>query len=279
MIQDINEVALQHKKALRQLNFQRHADIRIDLQRKQLIALKKLFQFKKDRLKKNLRKLQQNRAKQEQEKQINSWNKRLNERINNQQKVERLLQQANEKKKMFMQKHQEIYQKKWFYIQQEIKKRALRNHQKINYLRNNKNKVEKDKRESTKSSYTYSSLCGEFGGSFEKLLDSEVCEALNAALDMEDNVKIPFEPDDPIYKAAQFIMQHILCKFHKDLSTDKTAFKSVYERLDQFFDEAKKFVIFVSCFILQIIRILWILLNIPIEIYTNCCLKRWHKTY
>lgn len=250
MMQAINDVAIKHKKAIRQLKYQRHADIRCDLQRKQLISLKKLFQFKKDRLFINLRKQKENRAKKEQEKQINSWNKRLAERIANQKNVEKLLQQVNERKKIFMDKHQQIYKEKWSKIQIQIRKRALKNHQKIDNLRNVKNNVQELKRESTQTSYTYSSLCDEFEGSFEKLLDSEVCKALKAALDMEDNVKIPFESDDPIYKAALFIMQHILTKFHKDLSSDKSAFKSVYKRLDQFFDEAKKFVIFVSCFII-----------------------------
>ncbi|XP_065357556.1 uncharacterized protein LOC135951766 [Calliphora vicina] len=243
IIQTINQTAIQHKKALRQLRFQKHSDVRNDLQRKQLISLKKLFQFKKERLQKNLCRLRETRLQREQDKQTKSWNKRLAERIANQEKVERLLGQAQQKKNFFIQNHKQKYQQKWSKIQQQIKMRALKNHKKINNFLNKREENEK-KNEPPKTPFTYSSLFSEFQGSFENLLDSEVCKALNAALDMEDNIKVPFEPDDPIYKAAQFIMQHILTKFHKDLSTDKMAYKSVHERMDQFFDEAKKFVIF-----------------------------------
>ncbi|KAM7354157.1 uncharacterized protein ACRADG_005939 isoform 2-T2 [Cochliomyia hominivorax] len=244
MIQTINEIDLQHKKALRQLKYQRHVEVRGDLQRKQLIALKKIFQFKKDRLRKNLRILRETRIQREQEMQIKSWNKRLKERIANQEKMKKLLQQANEKKKTFVENHKLKYHEKWNKIQQQIKNKALENQKKTKYMLNTQKKESEIKGEPTRTSFTYSSLCTEFEGSFEKLLDSEVCKALNAALDMEDNIKVPFESDDPIYKAAQFIMQHILTKFRKDLSSDKIVYKSVYKRIDQFFDEAKKFVIF-----------------------------------
>lgn len=239
MIQTINQTALEHKKVLRQLRFQKYAEVRSDLQRKQLISFKKLFQIKRDRLHKNLRKLYVTRIQQQQEKERKSWNKRLAERIANQEKVESLLTQANEKKKMFMKNHKQNYEKKWLKIQKNIKKRALKNH------RNNTSKV-KNYPPTTGPVKVPAANGVEFHGSFEKLLDSEVCEALNAALDMQDKAKVPFESDDPIYKAAQYIMHHILTKFHKDLSKDKMAYKSVYQRMNQFFDEAKKFVIFVS---------------------------------
>ncbi|XP_023307593.2 fibrous sheath-interacting protein 2 [Lucilia cuprina] len=244
MIQTIKQTAVQHRKSLRQLKFQKYADVRNDLQRKQLISLKKLFQFKKDRLQKNLHRLYESRQLQEQEKQRKSWNKRLAERIANQEKVERLLIQAQLKRNHFMENHKQKYKKMWSKIQQEIKNKALKNHMKIYNSRKKQTEQNESKKTFPKPPFTYSSLCTEFQENFENLLDSEVCKALNAALDMEDHVKVPFEPDDPIYKAAQFITQHILTKFHKDLSADKMAFTSVYDRMDKFFEEAKNFVIF-----------------------------------
>ncbi|KAI8125291.1 Fibrous sheath-interacting protein 2 [Lucilia cuprina] len=246
MIQTIKQTAVQHRKSLRQLKFQKYAEVRNDLQRKQLISLKKLFQFKKDRLQKNLHRLYESRQLQEQEKQRKSWNKRLAQRIANQEKVERLLIQAQLKRNHFMENHKQKYKKMWSKIQQEIKNKALKNHMKMYNSRKKQREQNESKKTFPKPPFTYSSLCTEFQENFENLLDSEVCKALNAALDMEDNVKVPFEPDDPIYKAAQFITQHILTKFHKDLSADKMAFTSVYDRMDKFFEEAKNFVIFGS---------------------------------
>lgn len=85
--------------------------------------------------------------------------------------------------------------------------------------------------------------------SVDKLLNFKLCEALNAAIDMEDQPAMPFDADDPIYKAAKFIITHIIKKFDKDLSKDPKICKNVRERVDQFFDEAKRFVLFVSVFL------------------------------
>uniref|UniRef100_A0A1B0FDN1 Uncharacterized protein n=1 Tax=Glossina morsitans morsitans TaxID=37546 RepID=A0A1B0FDN1_GLOMM len=60
---------------------------------------------------------------------------------------------------------------------------------------------------------------------FDKLPDEDVCLALNAVLDMDF--------DDPIYKAAQFIMNHILAKFNKDLGHDKAVFTAAALRATQ----------------------------------------------
>ena len=247
VIQSRNRSAVQHKKMLRQLRAQKYAEVRGDLQRKQLIYLKKLFRFKKDRLNKNLKNLFEGHIKRAEEKQINSWNKRLEERIANVAKVKTLLKQNDQRKNIFIENHKRKYQSYWDRIQQNIRKIALHNSMqrslkdslKVNTTAENEKDVSVHRNHS-------GILCRDFQDSFDNLMDSDICAALDAALDMEDHINVPFDTNDPIYKAAKFIMKHILSKFHKDLSTDKIAYQNVYERLDNFFTEAKNFVIFVS---------------------------------
>lgn len=246
-IHNKNKAAIQKTKVLRQLRAQKYAEVRGDLQRKHLIYLKKLFRCKKDRLKKNLKNLFEDRAKREEDKQTHSWNKRLEERIANVAKVKMLLKHNNQRKKVFIEHHKQKYQSYWDRIQGNIQKIALHNSMQRNLKDCLKfSSTEEKQKDSLLHKELSGILCHDFQSSFDKLMDSEICAALDAALDMEDQMKVPFDVNDPIYKAARFIMQHILTKFHKDLSTDKMAYQNVYERLDKFFTEAKKFVIFVS---------------------------------
>uniref|UniRef100_A0A1B0FMU2 Uncharacterized protein n=1 Tax=Glossina morsitans morsitans TaxID=37546 RepID=A0A1B0FMU2_GLOMM len=244
IVQNIRKATIEHIKALRQLRMQKHLDVRNDLQRKQLIALKKLFQFKKDRLQKNLRLLQESRDKKANEEQYASWNKRLAERIANQKKIQTLIAEVSEQRKIFIENHKRHYHEKWDRIQNDIKKRS--NLTRKHFFSRHKVSSKKKLSDLEHGKNGIVSICNDLQGSFEKLLDEDVCLALNAALDIQDNVEVPFDSDDPIYKAAQFIMNHILAKFNKDLSHDKAAFTAVYDRLHSFLDEAKKFVLFGS---------------------------------
>lgn len=237
----MNQAAIEYKKIMRQLNFQTHTELRIDLQRKRLISFKKLFQLKNDRLRKNLKTLHQIRLKSDQEKQKTSWDKRLAERIAKQKKVGKLLDQLSETKKVFVSNHKKKYQEKWTKLQQSIKMRSLQSRKQVGSEIGDGLKHVPPKKLLAKPF-----VIGDFQASFDQLLDSEVCEALSTALDLEDKIKVPFAPDDPIYKAAQYIMQVILKNFKKDLSADATTHKNIYERMDKFFDSTKKFVIFVS---------------------------------
>lgn len=284
VVEAIRQTCIEHKKVINQLKMEKHREVRNDLQRKQLIALKKLFQFKKERLKKNLKNLREQRIHKANQDQYASWNKRLAERIAYQERIQELLASAAQRKKYFIQNHRERYLVKWERLNEDIKIRAAQNRARSYF-----GKIEKRKRramlkeaEKQKSAgkqqrigtraitqnatsantsagiesgadiggggdaIPKNSVCEDFQSSFDNLLDEEVCMALHATLDMEDNVKLPFESDDPIYKAAKFIMVHILAKFDKDLSYDQKLYKTVYSRMSRFFDEAKKFVLFVS---------------------------------
>lgn len=285
VLQVIRQTSIEHKKILHQLKMEKHLEVRNDLQRKQLISLKKLFQFKKDRLKKNLKYLQVTRVQKANMDQYASWNKRLAERIAYQQRIQQLLLDSAERKKFFIQNHRNKYLVKWAKLQEDIKNRAAYNRAHSYFGRLEKRKerafVKKAAQQKTGGKQLRGelegtttgkivgsgkqntikgtgndvgiiekksnlSICEDFQSSFDNLLDEEVCMALHAALELEDNRKLPFESDDPIYKAAKFIMDHILVKFDKDLSGDKELFKTIYNRMDSFFDEAKKFVLFVS---------------------------------
>ncbi|TMW51439.1 hypothetical protein DOY81_003464 [Sarcophaga bullata] len=255
VIQSRNRSAIQYKKTLRQLRAQKYAEVRGDLQRKQLIYLKKLFRFKKDRLNKNLKNLFEGHTRREEEKQINSWNKRLEERIANVAKVKLLLKQNDQRKKIFIENHKRKYHSYWDRIKQNIRKIALKNRMQRSLKDNTKTITTTEKENDLSVHRTHSGiLCRDFQDSFDKLMDSDICAALDAALDMEDQTNVPFDTNDPIYKAAKFIMKHILTKFHKDLSTDKIAYQNVYERLDNFFTEAKNFVIFRSTQIISALK-------------------------
>uniref|UniRef100_A0A1A9URE9 Uncharacterized protein n=1 Tax=Glossina austeni TaxID=7395 RepID=A0A1A9URE9_GLOAU len=127
---------------------------------------------------------------------------------------------------MFIENHKGHYHEQWDRIQNDIKKRS-------NLTRKgffSRHKVSNKKKLSDLWKNDIVSICNEMQGSFEKVLDEDVCLALNAVLDMQENVEVPFDSDDPIYKAAQFIMNHILTKFNKDLSRYKAVFTAVYDR-------------------------------------------------
>lgn len=289
----MRNTCMEHKRILNQLKMEKHWEVRNDLQRKQLITLKKLFQFKKERLKKNLKNLREQRIQKATTEQYASWNKRLAERIAYQEHVQALLAAAAQRKKYFIQNHRMRYLAKWEKLEQDIKLRAAYNRSRSYFGKQERRKqralakaAEKEKNAgkqqrggmTTRANVTKAqaapslstgrggpdaggagagagaggdslprnSICEDFQSSFDNLLDDEVCLALHAALDIEDNRTLPFDADDPIYKAAQFIMRHILVKFEKDLSGDEKLFKTVYNRLDRFFEETKKFVLFVS---------------------------------
>uniref|UniRef100_A0A1A9VLM9 Uncharacterized protein n=1 Tax=Glossina austeni TaxID=7395 RepID=A0A1A9VLM9_GLOAU len=226
IVQNIRKATIEHKKALRQLRMQKHVEMRNDLQRKQLIALKKLFQFKKDRLQKNLRLLQESRDKKANEEQYASWNKRLAERIATPKGESKHIAEVSEQRKMFIENHKGHYHEQWDRIQNDIKKRSNLTRKRFF----SRHKVSSKKKLSDLWKNDIVSICNEMQGSFEKVLDEDVCLALNAVHDMQENVEVPFDSDDPIYKVAQFITNHILTKFNKDLSHYKAVFTAVYDR-------------------------------------------------
>ncbi|XP_073820155.1 uncharacterized protein [Musca autumnalis] len=243
---------IEHQRILRQLNMKRHWDQCNDIQRKKLIKFKKLIQFKSDRFHKNLKRLTIARSQQSGEKELESWKQRLTERVRTQERIRTLLKEIENQKKTYIENHKNKYKGKWLLIQKEIRNRSLHNRRKLQgTLGNSKDSNNKTPCPQIAANPSY---CAEFQASFDKLLDTDICKALNAALDLEANLQVPFEANDPIYKAAQFIMQHILKKLNKDLSGDKEASDSLCCRIETFFDEAKKFVIFRSTQIISAIR-------------------------
>ncbi|CAD6998893.1 unnamed protein product [Ceratitis capitata] len=243
----------EYRKLLNQMKMQRHLEAAADLQRKQLIKLKKVFQFKQDRLQKNLRLLQDERQRQSEVIQTHFWEKRLKERIAYQDKMKGLLERVAEQRKQFIENHRQKYDEKWLRIQEEIKARARKKklHSKLHLHRRRKPKPITPPKTPLDNSMAY---CDRPNESVDKLLDYQLCEALNAAIDLENQPAMPFDSDDPIYKAAKFIITHIIKKFDKDLSKDPKICKNVRERVDQFFDEAKRFVLFRSSQIIASIR-------------------------
>lgn len=238
--QNMLESTLQHKKLLRQLHMKKHWELSNDLHRRKLISFKKLIQFKTDRLRRNITRLQANRAEKVREKEIISWKKRLMERVENQEKIHQLMKEVDRQRRTFIEEHKSKYKTKWQLIEKEIRTRSQHNRRKF------RNKISNEDSASCQVSGNTPTNGTDFQEIFDRLLEGDICKALNTALDLGANIKVPFDANDPIYKAAQFIMQHILTKLDKDLSNDKEAFQSVYERVDHFFAEAKKFVIFVS---------------------------------
>ncbi|XP_075158419.1 uncharacterized protein LOC142231677 [Haematobia irritans] len=233
MRHDMQATATEHRKVLRDLGMRRHWDKRDDIYRRKLNALKKLLHIKNDRLKKNLRKLRQTSEQQSNEKQEILWKKRMAERVAKQNKIRQLMNEMEEQRKRNITNHMTDCKRKWTMIQNSIKSRSLHNR-----------KLIKVQLHHEKSSQDKHSLCAEYQKSFDLLHEGDICQALNTALDLQDDIKVPFNPDDPIYKAAQFIMDNILKNFTKDLFEDNVAQCSLYERIDQLFDETKKFVIF-----------------------------------
>ncbi|XP_017481257.1 PREDICTED: uncharacterized protein LOC108370436 [Rhagoletis zephyria] len=235
----------EYRKLLNHMKIQRHLEASADLQRKHLIKLKKVLQLKKDRLHKNLRNVEYERHRKHEQIQTISWEKRLKERITYQDKMKGLLETTDTQRKLFIEDHRQKYSEKWSRIQDEIKERAK--------LMKKQSKLHKYPREKLKhillpnpKTDNGMAFCDRPNESFDKLLDHQLCEALNVAIDIENQLVMPFEPGDPIYKAAKFIITNIIKIFDKDLSKDPRICKQVRERVDQFFDEAKRFVIFRS---------------------------------
>lgn len=239
-----NLASIRQQKVLRDLEMRKHWDLRNDIQRRKCISSKKVLHSKNERMQKNMLRLQENRETKDKAKQTVSWKKRISERIANEEKTQSLLREVERQKRAFIKTHIAAYKEKWLKIEEEIKERASRNRSLFKSCK--KQNQEKPRNIPSPNCKERLSLCTEFQSCLENLLDEEVCTALNTALDMEDNVKVPFNADDPIYKAAQFIMQHILTECHKDLTCDQVAYSSVYRRVGVFFEEVKKFVIFVS---------------------------------
>ncbi|XP_017856972.1 PREDICTED: uncharacterized protein LOC108609741 [Drosophila arizonae] len=239
----MQQMLLEHRKMLTNMRVQAHISLHQDLQRKHLIKLKKLFQFKKDRYNKNMRNLHKQRLTKHTEGQIQSWHKRLHERIANQRRIDQLLKEVKEERELFIESHKEKYREKWRRIQEQIKQRSH------NMKEEKKSKGRKKKRKSKKKSKAVDaskkatpSFCDEYQASFEGLLDSELCYALNAAIAMGGNAPLTFDTDDPIYKAAQYILNHILLGFDLDLSEDPCAMHVLSERIANFLCDAKKYV-------------------------------------
>lgn len=78
------------------------------------------------------------------------------------------------------------------------------------------------------------------------MLDSDLCYALNAAIAMEGQTALSFAPDDPIYKAAQYILDYIISGLNDDLSEDECALQVLISRIKDFVCDAKKYVHYVS---------------------------------
>lgn len=239
---EMQQMLLEHRKMLTNIRIQSHLGLHQDLQRKHLIKLKKLFQFKKDRYNKNMHNLHKQRLMKSNEGQIQSWHKRLNERIDHQRRIDLLLAEMAEEREEFIERHKAKYQLKWEQIQEEIKNRS-----RLNKLAK---KPKRRKRKGKKSKLlrrAQPSFCDEYKSTFEGLLNSELCYALNAAIQMEGHAPLTFAPDDPIYKAAQYIINYILQDFNKDLSDDKCAMSVLVTRISNFLCDAKKYVNYVSC--------------------------------
>ncbi|KAH8412311.1 hypothetical protein KR009_001151 [Drosophila setifemur] len=225
---------LDHRKMLTNMRVSAHLDLHQDLQRKLLIKHKKIFQFKKDRFNKNMRLLRKQRLTMNTEQQIQSWKKRLDERIAHQNRINYLLQEVQDEREAFIERHKNIYKEKWQKIQDEIKQRA----QLTVVARKPKRKRRKKKVQQVRKQ----SFCDEYQATFEGLLDSELCYALNAAIAMEGQTPLTFSPDDPIYKAAQYILDYILVGFNEDLSDDECAVLVLISRVQEFVCDAKKYV-------------------------------------
>ncbi|XP_067622786.1 fibrous sheath-interacting protein 2-like [Eurosta solidaginis] len=92
----------EYRKLLNHMKMQRHLEAAADLQRKQLIKLKKLFQFKQDRLQKNLRNVEEDRSRKNEIIQTGFWEKRLKERISYQDKMKILLESMSTQRQQFI---------------------------------------------------------------------------------------------------------------------------------------------------------------------------------
>lgn len=236
----MQQMLLEHRKMLTNMRVEAHIGLHQDLQRKHLIKLKKLFQFKKDRYNKNMRNLHKQRLMKHTEGQIQSWHKRLNERIANQRRIEVLLGEMELERESFIESHKEKYRVKWEQIQNEIKERSRK------VIKDRKPKRPKKKKKKTVPRRTQPSFCDEFQATFDGLLDSELCYALNAAIALDGHAPVTFAPNDPIYKAAQYILNHILQDFNIDLSDDECALSVLINRIMNFMCDAKKYVNYVS---------------------------------
>ncbi|XP_054742042.1 uncharacterized protein LOC129247124 [Anastrepha obliqua] len=243
----------EYRKLLNHMKIQRHLEAAADLQRKHLIKLKKVFQFKQDRLQKNLRNVEEERFRKNEDIQTIFWEKRLKERIAYQDKMKGLLNTMTKERKQFIEDHRQKYSEKWLRIQNEIKNRAklTKKQNKLNRKPKKKPKYLLRPKPKTDNGMAF---CDRPNESFDQLLDHQLCEALNTAIDIENQLSMPFESGDPIYKAAKFIITHIIKKFDKDLSIDSRVCNQVRDRVDQFFDEAKRFVLFRSSQIIASIR-------------------------
>lgn len=241
----MQQMLLEHRKMLTNMRIQAHISLHQDLQRKHLIKLKKLFQFKKDRYNKNMRNLFKQRVIKNAEGQIQSWHKRLNERIANQRRIDVLLSEVQQERAYFIESHKEKYREKWQNIQEQIKRRSHDNRQQKN-SKGLKKKTKK-KRVADTIKTVAPSFCDEYQASFEGLLDSELCYALNTAIELGGHTPLTFDTNDPIYKAAKYILNHILYGFNVDLSEDPCAMHVLSERIMNFLCDAKKYVNYVSC--------------------------------
>ncbi|XP_030554844.1 uncharacterized protein LOC115758382 [Drosophila novamexicana] len=231
----MQQMLLEHRKMLTNMRVQAHISLHQDLQRKHLIKLKKLFQFKKDRYNKNMRNLHKQRLMKHTEGQIQSWHKRLNERIANQRRIELLLMEVQQEREYFIESHKEKYRAKWLAIQKQIKDRSRQ----ISQARKPKRHKKKSRKIVKRVQPTF---CDEYQASFDGLLDSQLCYALNAAIALDGHSPLTFAPDDPIYKAAQYILNHILLGFNIDLSEDECALSVLTSRIMNFICDAKKYV-------------------------------------
>ncbi|EDW45368.1 GM16727 [Drosophila sechellia] len=232
----MQNMLLEHRKMLTNMRVAAHISMCQDLMRKLLIKQKKLFQFKKDRFNKNMRILRKQRLVKNTEHQIQSWRKRLDERIANQRRIEYLLQEVEKEREAFIDRHKAHYREKWQRIQDEIKERA----QKAITARQPKRKRRKKKKSTLQERKP--SFCDEYQATFEGLLDSDLCYALNAAIAMEGQTALSFAPDDPIYKAAQYILDYIISGLNDDLSEDECALQVLISRIKDFVCDAKKYV-------------------------------------
>lgn len=244
---NVIHMSIEHRRAISNMKIKEHLGIYQDLQRKHLIKLKKLFQFKKDRFNKQMRFLQKQREQKHTEGQIQSWQLRLNARIDNQRRIDMLLAEMNEEREEFIERHKERYQEKWNRIQEEIKERSRLNKlMKQRKHRKKKKKKSKSKKGAMMKNMAQPTFCDEYKSVFEGLLDSELCYAMNAAIQMEGHAPLPFTVDDPIYKAAQYILNYILHDFNTDLSDDLCAKSVLVARIDNFLCDAKRYVNYVS---------------------------------
>ncbi|KAI8034940.1 uncharacterized protein LOC128253534 [Drosophila gunungcola] len=245
----MQNMLLEHRKMLTNMRVTAHISMCQDLKRKLLIKQKKLFQFKKDRFNKNMRVLRKQRLMKTTEHQIQSWKKRLDERIANQRRINYLLQEVEKERVAFIDRHKALYREKWQRIQDEINSRA----QQAVVARQPKKKRRK-KKKSASLQARKPSFCDEYQATFEGLLDSELCYALNAAIAMEGQTALSFAPDDPIYKAAQYILDHIIAGFNEDLSEDECALQVLMSRIKDFVCDAKKYVHYKACQIIGFAR-------------------------